>query len=99
MTRADIERDYRVVSGRITSPGKFEGEPVFAPFFYEQALEGFGLVDSDVGLSHFRDDSSCRLSIFEADRASFPELGTARWVIVREDEDGFVHCETKEPPR
>lgn len=33
--------DYTVRGGVITSPGKFEGEPLYVPYYYGIGLEGF----------------------------------------------------------
>jgi hypothetical protein len=35
MTRKEIEQEYAVTNGRIASPGKFEGEMVYVPFYWE----------------------------------------------------------------
>ena len=40
MTRQDIENAYEVRDGIICSPGKFEGEAVYAPYFWEAYLNG-----------------------------------------------------------
>lgn len=41
MTRGDIIATYNVDErGIIRSPGKFEGEQVFAPYFWEAYLDG-----------------------------------------------------------
>jgi hypothetical protein len=45
MTRVDIEMDYKVVNGRIRNPGKFEGEMLYVPYFWEAYLNG--CADSD----------------------------------------------------
>ncbi len=72
---------------RITQPGKFEGEPVFAPDFWQSALEGFS--DSDDGrVFTFR--------ITKEDFAKHPTLkkwlGRKRTLKMREDSQGFIHC-------
>src|SRR5215211_4995867 len=51
MTRLDIESEYDVENGQITSPGKFEGEPVYTPYFWESYLNGFFDDDDDGVLS------------------------------------------------
>lgn len=42
MTRKEIEAAYTVVNGIIRSPGKFEGEPVWAPYYWEAYLINHG---------------------------------------------------------
>lgn len=76
---------------RITAPGKFEGEPVFAPHYWQQALEGFS--DNDNGrIFTFRfafngRDSNCP---FYAELKQW--LGRKRSLKMWEDDQGFVHC-------
>ena len=83
MTRADIERDYTVADGRITSPGKFEGEQVFAPYFWDVYLNG--LADGD-------DGEVLTFEVDDTDRGLFPELENAVEVQLNEDSNGFVYC-------
>ena len=91
--RQKIEQQYLMVDGRIFSPGKFEGEPVFAPYFWDIALSGFA--DSDNGSVYgFRFNFSS-----EQDKAilkDFPELkkwlGRKRSLKLIEDSQGFVYC-------
>lgn len=89
MTRDEILHHYTVASGRIASPGKFEGEPVFAPALWDIGLNGF----ADGG-----DGNTYRFTIPHDDplRAEWPELdgwlGRRRTIRLREDGQGFVHC-------
>lgn len=83
MTRAQIEHDYQIENGRITSPGKFEGEMLYVPYFWDAYLNGFS--DKDDG----------RIILFRItaqDRKEFPELGNRRTVKLYETDNGFV-CE------
>lgn len=88
--REQVLRDYTVdANGVIRSPGKFEGEPIFAPHLWQVALEGFA--DSDNGrVFTFRINQDDKL------RADFPELnrwlGRKRAVRIIENDQGFVHC-------
>lgn len=89
MTRSDIEKYYDVKDGRIVSPGKFEGEPVFAPHFWDVAMNGFADGDNgDTFTFHIRKD--------DAEHDEFPELkkwmGRRRLLRLRQDDQGFVHC-------
>lgn len=76
-------------SGRIVSPGKFEGEPIFAPYYWQIGLEGFA--DSDNGTVYgFRFKNS------DADFALWPELkrwlGRKRSLKLIASDAGFVYC-------
>lgn len=86
--------EYTNNGERITAPGKFEGEPVFAPYFWSLALEGFA--DSDNGtIFRFRfafgkSDEDKRLA------KEWPSLkrwlGRKRTLTLFEDSQGFVYC-------
>lgn len=89
MTRQEIEQNYTVENGRITSPGKFEGESVFVPYFWEVGLDG----GAD------RDDGRVYTFKFKRDDAElieWPELkkwlNGKRTLHLYEDTQGFVHC-------
>jgi hypothetical protein len=84
MNRNEIEQEYQVSeSGIITSPGKFEGEHVFAPYFYDAFLNG--MADED-------DGELCTFNVTPEDKEQFPELANAEQVKFKEDEFGFVYC-------
>ena len=88
MTRQQILDNYDVRDGRIVSPGKFEGEPIFAPHFWECGLDGFA--DSDNGTVY-----TFRILRDAPEHQEFPELktwlGRKRTIRMREDRQGFVH--------
>ncbi len=87
MTREEIEAEYKVENGVIRSPGKFESEPVYTPYFYSVLLEGdFG--DSEI------DFSGLPISVYvvsEDERRHFPELKEVYAVALGENEIG-VFC-------
>ena len=89
MTRKEIEKMYDVnEQGIITSPGKFEGEMIYIPYYWDMALEGFSddtLWDDDVQIDRF--------VIGTEDTREFPELqGFQAYVIeLWELDNGFVH--------
>lgn len=90
MTRQEILAAYDVDSnGRIVSPGKFEGEPIFAPYFWDIGLSGFA--DSDNGRFY-----SFRINKDDEAHHEFPELkqwlGRCRVLRMSQDGQGFVHC-------
>lgn len=87
--REQVLAEYKVDNGVICSPGKFEGEPVFAPHYWHLGLDGFA--DSDDGeafVFKFKNNGP--------DFALWPELkewlGCKRTLRLREDCQGFVHC-------
>jgi len=83
MTREDIEQDYTIENGIITNPGKFEGEPVYAPYFYDAYLNG---------MADYDDGDEMWFDITADDRAMFPEIGEATRAILSIDDNGFVYC-------
>lgn len=86
MTRNDILQNYTVgKDGLITSPGKFENEMLYAPFFYDAMLNGEGDTEYD-GL----DGPETSFKITAEDRKEFPELGRTKYVTIWESEQGFV---------
>lgn len=82
MTREEIERMHRVIAGRIVSPGKFEGEPVYVPAYWDLGLEGGADLD-DGGAFVFQIDAS--------DVERWPELRDVKTLRLVEDDNGFVH--------
>jgi len=69
--------------GIITSPGKFEGEMRYVPWFWEAGMNG--LADRD-------DGKVMGFDISPADKVMFPELKRRRTVKLIETDQGFV-CE------
>ena len=81
--REEIEATYKVVNGRITSPGQFEGEMVYVPFYWNAYLDGGA--DSD-------DGEVLTFEITPEERHQFPELANRRTIRIYQRDDGFV-CE------
>lgn len=71
--RQEIEEEYKVRDGVIESAGRFEGAPVFAPYFF--ALWEEGLADND-------DGESARFVVTAADLDVFPEIGDGLVVVL-----------------
>lgn len=90
MTREEIEKEYKVENGIIRSPGKFEGEPVYAPYFWSMFLDG--MADED-------DSRILWFDVQEDDIEQFPELKMYKQVGLWEDEQGFVRTETNWTPK
>lgn len=90
MTRNEILAAYAVEPNHlyIASPGKFEGEAIYVPYFHENAEDG------EV-LEYMEDGMGCFLSLIEItddDRKEFPELvGPAKYIVIEENDQGFVN--------
>lgn len=88
MPRADIEVEHTIINGIIRSPGKFEGSPVYVPYFWTLGLDG-GDDDREGGL-----EGEPYVSIFhitDEERMLWPELTGVTQLRLWEDEVGFVH--------
>jgi hypothetical protein len=83
MNPATWQCQYEVRDGRIISPGKFEGEAEYVPYFWESIFECGG----DFEHGHI---TGCYITPEEKER--FPTLRRRRTVKLYEREDGFV-CE------
>ena len=84
MTRQEILRNYAIKDGRIVSPGKFECERIYVPYFWDAYLNG--MADRD-------DGALLGFDITAEDRAEFPEIPKRkRTVRLLQRDDGFV-CE------
>lgn len=71
--------------GRITSPGKFEGEMYYLPYFYDLAVCGEGEFDED--------DGTFTVQIEPEDRELFPQLASDQESVtmVESMDSGFVY--------
>lgn len=87
--RKRLEEDFIVTDGIITSPGKFENEPVYCAAFYELGMEGCE-DDFEEG-----EDGSMRLlfDIKDEDIKAYPELKGYARIAVWSDQQGFVNHE------
>lgn len=93
MKRVDIEKEYKVDEyGLIRNPGKFEGECLYTPYFWDFVMNG-------VEDRYYFDEDGTPVSEFlvtKEDIDEFPELEGVRIVAIREDDVGFVYCEVVE---
>lgn len=91
MTRIEVMTLYYVSKhGMIQTRGKFEQEMLYAPHFHEHASYG-------EELSTIEETGGTYVSLVEVsdeDRTEFPELGAAKYVLVSENDQGFVGVET-----
>jgi hypothetical protein len=81
--RQAILRDYNVdTAGRIRTPGKFEGEKLYVPYYWDAYLDG--MADRD-------DGKIIGFNITPEDRALFPEIPKRKRTIrLYQRDDGFV---------
>jgi hypothetical protein len=76
-------------AGLIRGPGKFEGEPAYALFYYDRVMNG--AQDDIVDGAHGE-----RVDVFhltDLDRSVFPDLGDAVTLRMWECDQGFVYIE------
>ena len=78
----DVTKGYNTNNGRITDPGKFEGEMIHVPYFWDIFLQG--LHDGE------GEDGEIMFDIMPSDRERFPWLRDRSQVILKEDGQGFV---------
>lgn len=67
----------------IDTPGKFEGCPDYAAYFWDLALNGEGDTVGDMTM----------IVVEPEDRVLYPELEDAFAVKLREDDNGFVYVD------
>ena len=94
MTRKEIEENYEVKDGIIQSPGKFEAELVYIPYFWDFYMNGW-----EDDRDYFDGVPFSGYVVTEEDRKEFPELVGIYGVILYESGQGFVNSqsfETKE---
>lgn len=84
MTREEITSEYTIdENGIIRDLGKFEGEMLYVPYFWDAYLNG--MADED-------DGETLTFEVSDDDRAMFPELAETKQVQIYQRDDGFV-CE------
>lgn len=80
----------------VKHPGKFENEPAYVPYFWEQSLDGcFDIID-------FTDSSNVHYCEISAEDARiFPELKASigKFICLTESEQGFVYHEIADSAR
>lgn len=91
MDKQEIVKNYNVKDGRIVSPGKFEGEPIFAPYFYAAWNDGQAEIVDELD-GEDMDGSYAGFTVTDFDVRQFPELAPhqGNLVLLHEDGNGFV---------
>lgn len=72
---------FEVENGVIRSPGKFEGERTYVPYYWEAYLNG--MADDD-------DGHTLRFDVTAEDKKRFPILSRRKSVHLIETDQGFV---------
>jgi len=72
----------------VSRPGKFEGEPIYSPYFYEAIMNG----ECDETFSFLDDGCYDCFIITDKDVDIFPELEKTYAVICHESDIGFFSC-------
>lgn len=88
MTREEIKAEFKTSEdGVILSPGKFEGEMVYAPHYYGRIIEGDGEEKElpDGSYSTF-------FEVTDEERQEFPELGDIQVVECYQNDAGQFFC-------
>lgn len=87
MTREQIYEDYNVDgNGVVRSPGKFEGEPAWAVYFWHVYLDD-GCADAE------DKDGRLYFDLRDEDKTVWPELRGYSTVTLEESEQGFVYAD------
>lgn len=92
MNRTEILKQYQIDrSGIIRSPGNFEGEMLYAPYFYDMVMHGCG---EEIYDDYTDELLYTRVDVDDDARAEFPELyPDTTAVLVYESDEGFVYVE------
>jgi hypothetical protein len=90
MSRQEVMDSYEIDANLIIrSPGKFESEFAWAPYFWDQTLDGC----SDE-LTYPNGVTVYAVEIDETDRAEWPEIGAdIVAALLEESDNGFVSCD------
>lgn len=80
------DREFKVRDGIIRDAGKFEGEMVYVPHFWENVIMYSGEVDQ----VKYNNVLIHKVKVREGDREKFPELEGVDYVYLFEDHNGFV---------
>ena len=92
ISRAQIEASYHIdpETSVICSPGKFEAEASYTPYFWETVLDG----GAEHTIQAIGDDYPTDLVRIDArDRSEYPELIGFYGIAIWSDEFGFVYSE------
>ena len=84
-TRDDILEHFTIEDGRIVSPGRFEGQRIYVPYFWDAVQDGWQDDEEYEG-----DIQTAVFFITPEDRQQFPELESKLEVRVRQIDDGFI---------
>lgn len=87
ITRAESLDGYETDGDQIVSPGKFENEPIWAPYFSMIANDGEELSCMEDGVGEY----ASLVKVTDDERAMWPELDEkVQYILVTESDSGFV---------
>ena len=78
-TKQEIESVRKECDIRVSTPGKFEGEKLYVPYFYDISLDSGGALENGIHI----------VEVEDVDKAFFPELEKDT-IRLYEDDNGFV---------
>ena len=88
MNRDEILKQFKTNErGGIADPGKFEGEMLYVPYFYDKGMEG--MADEDIQIAE--GESAWIFTLTPEDHELVPELGEATELAIRNDSNGFIY--------
>lgn len=84
-----MEGEELNAGGFIRGPGKFEGSPAYALYYYDRVMNGFSdeIIDANDGTV------IDRFNVGDVDVALFPELQGERYLDMWECDQGFVYVD------
>lgn len=82
MRRSEILETFLIQNERIATPGKFEKEALYVPYFWDKGLDGWADAEADNGDFIF--------IVMPEDFAEFPELRYKKAIRLHEDEQGSI---------
>jgi len=76
-------------TGMIANPGKFEGEPIYVPYFWEIGQESGDQITFPDG------EVFCIVPVTQLAGSMFPDLANevGKHAVLSESDDGFVSCD------
>jgi hypothetical protein len=84
--KEQIEKDYRIVDGRIVSPGKYENEQAYVAYFHLLSLDGIGEI-----IALGENGTVTEIEIDIDDMEIYPCLEPYHSICIIEDSTGFVY--------
>ncbi len=84
ITRKGIEKLYTVIDGIIRTPGKFEGQPAWVPYYWDLGIDGCADADGN------GKDTPFIFHLDSSDSYIWPELARVFTITLATDAHGNV---------